>query len=313
VIAAPPAINLMNTELKPIALCERYSSLDILRGVSLFGVLMVNLLTCFRISIFTHILSFHTDSGFMNHGVDILSAGVLETKAMSADAIQAGKIYSSGGFHDIVIFRWRETWSLIVPLLLGWLPRTIGLMFIGMATWRAGIIKNPEQHSRLLWTTAIMGGVLGGGATALRVYSQASGHDVHFPAPNLVLDAYSFTPLAFAYGAVLILLLRSLRVQHWMAPFAAMGQMALTNYLAQSIIFGFIFYGYGLGLFGRMSSACAAVLGVAIYAIQLATSFFWLRTFRFGPFEWMWRSFSYGRWQAMTRSRSGVEPAYSTP
>jgi uncharacterized protein len=249
--------------------------------------------------------------GALGFGIVVLSLSIdtafmmPSAKAMSADAIQAGKVYSSGGFYDILIFRWKETWSLIVPLLLGWLPRTIGLMFIGMATWRAGIIKNPELHSRLLWTIAIVGGVLGGGATVLRVYSQASGREIHFPAPVLVLDAYSFTPLAFAYGAALILLLRSRRIQRVMAPFAAVGQMALTNYLAQSVIFAFIFYGYGLGRFGRMSAAPAAAIGVAFYILQLAASSFWLRAFRFGPFEWLWRSLSYGRLQPLVREKRG--------
>ena len=71
--------------------------------------------------------------------------------------------------------------------------------------------------------------------------------------------------------------------------------MALTNYLIQSIVLGIIFYGYGFGLFGRLGSAAAAVIGVTIYLTQVQLSRLWLAHFQFGPFEWLWRSLSYGR------------------
>jgi uncharacterized protein len=75
--------------------------------------------------------------------------------------------------------------------------------------------------------------------------------------------------------------------------------MALTNYVLQSIVLGCIFYGYGFGLFGRIGSAAAAGVGLAIYSAQLQLSRFWLRRFRFGPFEWLWRSLAYGHRQPM--------------
>ena len=78
--------------------------------------------------------------------------------------------------------------------------------------------------------------------------------------------------------------------------------MALSNYLAQSIIFSFVFYGFGFGLFGRLGSAAAALLGLAVFAGQLVMSEWWLRRFRFGPAEWLWRSLTYGRWQPLRRT-----------
>lgn len=82
-----------------------------------------------------------------------------------------------------------------------------------------------------------------------------------------------------------------------------MGRMALTNYLTQSVVLGFIFYGYGLGLFGRIGPAPAALIGVGLYVAQLFFSGFWFLHYRFGPVEWLWRSLTYGRWQPM---RGGV-------
>ncbi|MEJ7608735.1 MAG: DUF418 domain-containing protein [Bryobacteraceae bacterium] len=75
----------------------------------------------------------------------------------------------------------------------------------------------------------------------------------------------------------------------------------MTNYLVQSIVLGFIFYGYGLGLFGRIGSGAAVGIGVALYILQVQLSRLWLRHFRFGPFEWLWRSLTYGKRQPMRR------------
>jgi uncharacterized protein len=66
------------------------------------------------------------------------------------------------------------------------------------------------------------------------------------------------------------------------------------------VIFSLLFYGFGFGLFGRLGSAIAALLGLGVFVTQLVTSNWWLRRFRFGPAEWVWRSLTYGRWQPLT-------------
>jgi uncharacterized protein len=78
--------------------------------------------------------------------------------------------------------------------------------------------------------------------------------------------------------------------------------MAFTNYLLQSLIFCWIFFGYGLGQFGRMSATMAFALGVAVYAAQMALSRRWLAHYRFGPVEWLWRTLMYGQAQPMRRA-----------
>ena len=75
--------------------------------------------------------------------------------------------------------------------------------------------------------------------------------------------------------------------------------MAFTNYLTQSLLFALLFYGFGFGLFGRLAPAPAAALGVVVYASQLWFSSWWLHRYRFGPFEWLWRSMTYGQRQPM--------------
>ncbi|HSK88222.1 MAG TPA: DUF418 domain-containing protein [Anaerolineales bacterium] len=82
---------------------------------------------------------------------------------------------------------------------------------------------------------------------------------------------------------------------------APVGQMALTNYLSQSILCTLIFYGYGLGLFGKLGTALGIGLTFIIYLIQIPISHWWMKRFRYGPVEWLWRSLTYGQPQPMRR------------
>ena len=78
----------------------------------------------------------------------------------------------------------------------------------------------------------------------------------------------------------------------WAEP---VGRMAFTNYILQSVILSFIFYGFGFGLFGKLDSATGLAIVLAVYAAQVFASRWWLDRFRFGPIEWLWRALMYGR------------------
>jgi uncharacterized protein len=80
---------------------------------------------------------------------------------------------------------------------------------------------------------------------------------------------------------------------------AAVGRTALSNYLLHSLICTFIFYGYGLGLYGSVERVGQMGIVLAVWALQLSISPLWLSYFRFGPAEWLWRSLSYGTIQGM--------------
>jgi uncharacterized protein len=75
--------------------------------------------------------------------------------------------------------------------------------------------------------------------------------------------------------------------------------MALTNYLMQSLIATTIFYSYGLGYFGKIGPRWLPLIVLAIYALELLWSTYWMKRFQFGPAEWLWRTVSYGRRQPM--------------
>ncbi|KPL03284.1 MAG: hypothetical protein AMJ73_07530 [candidate division Zixibacteria bacterium SM1_73] len=86
--------------------------------------------------------------------------------------------------------------------------------------------------------------------------------------------------------------------------------MPLSNYLMQSIIGTMVYYGYGLGMYYRLSYLQGLLLTLAVFALQIPLSRWWLSKFQFGPFEWLWRSLTYGRPQPVLVRRK--EPAQAT-
>ena len=107
---------------------------------------------------------------------------------------------------------------------------------------------------------------------------------------------YATVPLlCFFYMAGLAWLYQRPAWLRLLRPFVAVGRMTLTNYLMQSVLCIFIFYGIGLGLFGRTGAALAVAIAWVIYTLQVLFSrWWWSRGYAFGPAEWLWRRLSYG-------------------
>jgi uncharacterized protein len=80
-----------------------------------------------------------------------------------------------------------------------------------------------------------------------------------------------------------------------------LGQMPLTTYLSQSLICAFLFYGWGIGLMGHVGSAACVPITIAVFAVQIAISRAWMKRYRLGPTEWVWRSLSYAQRPKMRR------------
>lgn len=85
---------------------------------------------------------------------------------------------------------------------------------------------------------------------------------------------------------------------------ARVGQMAFTNYLMQTIICTLIFYGYGLGYFGKLAFHQLYYVVAGVWVFQFIFSSVWLRYIRFGPLEWVWRSLTYWQQQPMRIGQS---------
>ncbi len=111
--------------------------------------------------------------------------------------------------------------------------------------------------------------------------------------------------LCFFYTSSIMLLLRKELWQKLLRPLAFTGQMALTNYLTQTFISTFIFL--GLNYYGKVSLVTGTLICIVIYACQIGFSYVWLKNFRFGPFEWLWRSLTYGYFQSMKKEEKKSE------
>jgi uncharacterized protein len=214
---------------------------------------------------------------------------------------EAASVYGYGGFLEILAFQVREI-PAIFPLHVLIFPRTVGLFLFGALAWRTGILLRPSDNRSLLIGLAI-GGALFGAALAIAAQGRAL-----FGWPSLghtheVIERLSGLILALGYAATVIALVSvpaGKRILAWATP---VGRMAFTNYLCQSFIFGWIFFGYGFGLFGRVSVATALAIGVTVCAVQVGISAWWLGRYRYGPVEWLWRSLMYGTWQPMVQGK----------
>jgi uncharacterized protein len=211
---------------------------------------------------------------------------------MMQTVAEATRVYGSGGFADVLAFRVREL-SGLLPLHLFIFPRTVALMLIGAAVWRAGLFQRGSRASRWLPMAAAIGVGCGAALAAIHVNGLL---DLGWRG-QLSLERLGTVLLAFGYGASIIWAFEKTRARSLLAWAGPLGRMAFTNYVMQSVVFGWLFYGYGLGLFAKVGVAMALAIGSGVYAAQAIISAQWLLRYRFGPLEWLWRSAMYGAWQ----------------
>lgn len=182
-------------------------------------------------------------------------------------------------------------------------PRNIAVMMFGMALYKSGFFTLGWPMARYL----ISGGVafVVGMAASLYATSEFFAHDFDMVAIVEGQSAQYWGSLvhAFGYAALIMALCKIPSFDLIRRPFAAAGRMALTNYLMCSIIGAFLYYGPpGLGRIGMASYQEQAWTAVIIWLAILIWSPIWLAVFRFGPFEWAWRSLTYWRAQPLLRS-----------
>jgi uncharacterized protein len=185
------------------------------------------------------------------------------------------------------------------------------MMLLGMAFLKLDIATG-ARPPRFYAKMAAIGFVLGIPMNSLSAWLaiQNNFEITQFP---IVFCTYHLGRLAVALGylGVLILVVQAGLFRWLTGALAAVGQMAFSNYIAQAVICGFIFYGHGLGLYGTLEryQLFAVVLGVWVF--HLVWSSLWLRYFQFGPLEWCWRSLTYWRRQPMRIHEAVAAPAKS--
>jgi uncharacterized protein len=190
--------------------------------------------------------------------------------------------------------------------IVGWYPAWIlGRFLIGYYAGVRGLLDGdgaahlPLFRRLLLWGAAI--GIVTS-AIGFVLHSSFMARYELLPAgqlASLAVTEASVLAVTAAYVALAVLLMQRPAWRRVLVIVAPIGRMPLTVYLSQTVIATSLFYGWGLGLSGKVGPAGSFGIAVTIYALQLVACRFWMRRFRFGPVEWVWRTLAYGRRQPM--------------
>ena len=178
--------------------------------------------------------------------------------------------------------------------------RILGLMMVGMALLKINFFSNRFSNRSLLlqgFVCLALGSILIVGRLDSNI---ADG----FPIDNILAQEnyWGSLLLAYCYLCLLVLFCRLNIFANAKHALASVGRMALTNYLSQTLICTFIFYGWGLGKFGTVDRKDQLLIVIIIWIVQLLFSTTWMKRFKFGPFEWLWRSLTYGARQPLRKS-----------
>jgi uncharacterized protein len=190
----------------------------------------------------------------------------------------------------------------VKPILVFIVWRVGGLMLLGMALMKLGVLSG-ERSTRFYRTLTVVGYGVGLPLAVLSaVLLEAHRFDPIYVARFAGIPNYFGSILvAFGHIGAVMLVLKSGVIRTIVDRFAAVGRMALSNYLAHSLVMTTLFYGYGLGLYGDLSRVWQQALVAVVVGVQLVVSPWWLKHFRFGPLEWLWRSLTYWQRQPMRR------------
>lgn len=195
-----------------------------------------------------------------------------------------------------------------------WFCDVGSMMLVGMGLFKLGVLsgRRSARFYLLLGGSGYALGLTVRGYLACQVL--AHDFDLIWRVNSWFVDSVVRLPVALGHLSVVLLVCKLGRPRWLLASLAAVGRMALSNYLGHTVICSFVFFGFGFGLYHRLERFELFYVVFAIWIFQLIASPLWLRAFRFGPAEWLWRSLTYWRPQPMrTRRRpgsSGILPAH---
>lgn len=193
-----------------------------------------------------------------------------------------------------------------IVLLLNTLWDALAMMLLGMAFLKWGLL-DASRRAQDYWLLLIAGFGLGLPLNYLETATYiSSGYQIYWGGGFRPSYDVSRLSLAVAYIGLIMLVCKYALMPWLRAALTAVGKLALTNYLAQSVILNFIFMGFGLGLFGELQRYQAYLVVLGVWVFQMIFSLLWLRCYRFGPAEWLWRSLTYRKSQPMRLGESSA-------
>ena len=179
---------------------------------------------------------------------------------------------------------------------------TLSMMLIGMGLLRMGFLSGELSYRVYAWTAAIGYGI------GLPLGALSAWETVKWNFDSVSIFRWLALPydlqrllVGLAHASIVLMIVKSGALKWITRSLAAVGQTALSNYLGTTLICVLLFDGFGFGLFGKLQFYQLFYVVAAIWAVNLAASLIWLKYFRFGPVEWLWRSLTYWELQPMRR------------
>ena len=210
----------------------------------------------------------------------------------------------NGGMHEFMESR-KITWLWRMENLLvsNRIPKVFAMFLIGLWVSRRKLFVDPGAHAPLLKRVLLVGAVIGLPGCILTHWAQENLEEL--PLAEGLWETFGYTigvvPLGMAYASGFALLWTKECWLRLLNVFAPMGRMALTNYLMQTIIALWLFYGIGLGWGTHVSAVVFESIALGVFILQVLWSHWWLARFQYGPFEWAWRSLTYGKVMPMRK------------
>lgn len=236
-------------------------------------------------------------------------SGIMDLAYADAAILGRQSAAVSGDFFAFVGAMNVMTWYdwVLSGTMVAWCAYALGRFYVGAWIVRQGWVQDVERRIRLIALLTLPLLVIGFGlqATAISLQNGSAGTWTQTAPLFVELMHAAATPfIAAGYVCILTLLFFRPRTRWLVQPFAPVGQMALTNYLLQSPFILLILGGWGpgLGLAGRAGSTDFTSLALAFFAAQIVFSHFWMKTFQYGPAEWVWRTLTYGTRPAIRRA-----------
>jgi uncharacterized protein len=178
--------------------------------------------------------------------------------------------------------------------------RVLAMFLVGLYISKNMLYANVEANRPLIRKVMLWGAVIGIPCNIILANMMTTDEYYNLGPTGIIqplVYAYGVPALSLFYASAIALLYQNQGWKKLLNIFAPVGQLALTNYLMQSLICVFIFMSFGLGLYARVAPVKLSLIALAIYTAQVIYSHIWIRHFHFGPMEWVWRTLTYGKSQ----------------
>lgn len=202
----------------------------------------------------------------------------------------------SGSFGAVIMQHINELQVMWVILLLIQAPCALAMFLLGFLAGRHQFLAQPELYRPYLKPAIKAAIMIGLPASVLTALTGLFASGTEWEVFGLALTLVTAPLLTFGIIALMLRLFGTKHGQFWRDALAPAGRMALSNYLLQSLICSFIFYGFGLGLIEKTTAIVNVLIGLSVFIVQLFVSRWWMRHYYYGPLEWLLRALTIGRW-----------------